>query len=146
VLGSLDELAHELTEAWMTSVVYVVVDVGDRRITLGVAGHPPPLLLQPGRRPQWLDECVGPPLGVERGRRVTASVVYDGPARLVLYTDGLVERRDQPIDVGLARLRDAAYGLLDVEGDEFLDRLVAEMAPEAEQQDDIAVLCADLGR
>lgn len=146
VLGSLDELANELTDAWMTSVVYVVVDVGDRRITLGVAGHPPPLLLQPGRRPQWLDECVGPPLGVERGRRVTASVVYDGPARLVLYTDGLVERRDQPIDVGLARLRDAAYGLLDVEGDEFLDRLVAEMAPEAEQQDDIAVLCADLGR
>ena len=146
VLGSLDELANELVDAWMTSVVYIVVDVARSRITLGVAGHPPPLLLQPGRPPVWLDECVGPPLGVEFGRRGTSSVMYDRPARLVLYTDGLIERRDQPIDAGLTRLRDVAYGLIDLEGDEFLDRLVAEMTPEADQQDDIAVLCADLGR
>jgi len=146
VLGSLDELANELVDAWMTSVVYVVVDIAESRITLAVAGHPPPLLLQPDRPPMWLDACVGPPLGVELGPRGTSSVAYEGVARLVLYTDGLVERRDQSIDVGLARLRDVAYGLSDLEGDEFVERLVAEMTSEADQQDDIAVLCADLGR
>lgn len=145
VLGSLDELANELADAWMTSVAYLVIDVASSRIEVGIAGHPPPLLLQPGRRPIWLDESVGPPLGVDPGTRTTASVTFDGPARLLLYTDGLVERRGSSVDVGLNRLREVAYGLMDLDGDEFLDRLVAEMAPEGDQQDDIAALCADLG-
>lgn len=145
VLGSLDDLAGELADAWMTSVAYVVVDVTGSRIKVGIAGHPPPLLLRPGHDPRWLDETVGPPLGVDPGCRRTSSVNFEGTARLILYTDGLVERRGSTIDAGLGRLAAVASRLADLEGDEFLDRLVAEMAPAGEQQDDIAVLCADLG-
>lgn len=146
VICSLDALATEFRSAWMTSMAYVVIDVAHNRLKYGIAGHPPPLLLRRDRESFWLDAVIGPPLGVDGGdlERVTTTVETQDGDRLLLYTDGLVERRGEPIDAGLARLRDVAQELADLPAAEFLDQLVARLAPPGEQHDDIAVLCADL--
>ena len=71
-----------------------------------IAGHPPPVLAAPGRDSRLLELPVGPPLGALPGvSRVPAAVELPPGGVLVLYTDGLVERRDEDIDVGLERLR-----------------------------------------
>jgi hypothetical protein len=72
------------------------------------AGHLPPVLTAPNSEPQLVDLPVNPPLGVRPGiERETATVALAPGGALLLYTDGLVERRDQPIDEGLERLRTA---------------------------------------
>jgi len=146
VLSALDDFAAEFRDAFMTTAAYVVCDPGLRRLRVGVAGHPPPLLLCSGGPSRWLDGATGPPLGVRprHGARTTADVPWPGTARILLYTDGLAERRGESIDVGLARLRRVAEAIADAPPREFIDELVGTLAPSAEQDDDIAVLCADL--
>jgi sigma-B regulation protein RsbU (phosphoserine phosphatase) len=67
-----------------------------------------------------------------------ARVVLEPGETLVLYTDGLIERRGEIIDRGLARLEEHAAGTIDLSPDEFCDHLLAELGQEA--SDDIAVL------
>jgi hypothetical protein len=72
------------------------------------AGHPPPVIAAPGRRAEFVRLPSGPPIGAlpDVKRSATSLDVSDG-ATLVLYTDGLVEDRDRPIDEGFQKLRAA---------------------------------------
>jgi phosphoserine phosphatase RsbU/P len=78
------------------------------RFEISSAGHPPPVLAVPGADADLLSVPAGPPLGT-LPEVPYESAEFDLPPGGVLlyYTDGLVERRDEPIDVGLARLRAA---------------------------------------
>ncbi len=104
------------------------------------AGHPPPLVAEPNGTTRWLDEGLAPPLGAQlRGGAYREAEDHLGVgSALVLYTDGLVERRDEVLDVGLDRLAAAAN---DCPGDAtaLAERLVAAM-PDSELPDDVAVL------
>jgi hypothetical protein len=73
------------------------------------AGHLPPVLAAPGQRTELLDVQVGPPLGIVDLPRRTRRVSMPLGALLLLYTDGLVERRDESIERGLHRLRAAVH-------------------------------------
>jgi PAS domain S-box-containing protein len=92
----------------MTTLVYAVIEPDLEQLRFINAGHPPPVLIAPGEAPRLLTG-VAPPLGVS-DLPVHEEVVVPFPpgASLILYTDGLVERRGEPIDQGLARLTEAA--------------------------------------
>jgi hypothetical protein len=107
---ALDAFSASVEGAELASVAVAVIDRGDRTITYSRAGHPPPLLVQEGQA-TWLDEPAGPVLGlpasdgrrvVERHQHVKGFTPGD---LLILYSDGLVERRDRPLEDQTDRLR-----------------------------------------
>ena len=94
----------------LTTIVYAVIEPDRGRLSFVNAGHPPPLLVPPQGTPALL-EGVTPPLGVSDLPVHPETVVEFPPgAAIVLYTDGLVERRGEGVDVGLRRLLGAAGG------------------------------------
>ncbi len=103
VLSGLDTFASSVEGAFCATVACAVVEKGDARITYSLAGHPPPLVVGP-RGARWLKEAVGPPLSVIEVSRYNEVVSIDRDDLIVMYTDGLVERRHEHIDLGLARL------------------------------------------
>jgi CheY-like chemotaxis protein len=107
------------------------------RIRLASAGHLPPLL----RTPAGLEfiEHRGPLLGINATRPADLEFELPHDSTLVLYTDGLVERRDADIDVGLLELAECA-GQVEPSLDAFCQRLLVRLAGAAEQADDIAVV------
>jgi serine phosphatase RsbU (regulator of sigma subunit) len=116
-------------------------DAGVRLLRWSNAGHPPPLSIQPDGVVGTLEGAqIDLLLGIDpqSPRTETAIELHDG-ATVVLYTDGLVERRDQSIDEGLAKLRLAAGDLAGLPLDAFCDRLVARMLPDR-AEDDVALV------
>ena len=86
----------------------LVVDAERRHFTLCSAGHPPPMLALPEQRTTLLDVSPSPPIGVQLARaREDVTVALEPGATVGCYTDGLIERRGEPIDHGLDRLRTA---------------------------------------
>jgi signal transduction histidine kinase/serine phosphatase RsbU (regulator of sigma subunit)/CheY-like chemotaxis protein len=120
------------------TVFCALVDLGSGEMRFSTAGHPPPLVLD-GNGASLIDGPVSPPIGAAVGveyREGTAEIPRGGA--LVLYTDGLVERRDEPLDTGFDRMIAAALrGPQDATG--LAAHLVTEM-PGSERPDDVAVL------
>jgi phosphoserine phosphatase RsbU/P len=89
----------------MATVSYAVLDPDSGQLRISSAGHFPPVIVVPGRRGAVAQIAVDPPIGVTDAscRQVTTLALAPG-AVLCLFTDGLVERRDEPIDDGITRL------------------------------------------
>ncbi len=103
------------------------------------AGHPPPLLVLPGRAARLLDDEPGPPLGVDPALpRPDHSVPLPAGATLVLFTDGLIEDHRRAIDEGLRALADSVSAHADL-SPERLCRFLTDRHP-SDGHDDIAVL------
>jgi serine phosphatase RsbU (regulator of sigma subunit) len=119
---------------------YAVLDTERGDLSWGVAGHPPPVLVA-GGTPALGEAPAGPPLAVfSTARYHDSSVTLDRGDRVYLYTDGLVERRGEPIDVGLERLC-ASVGRL---GATRPQRAVEALGAQVDDQfDDLAVLCVE---
>jgi hypothetical protein len=102
------------------------------------AGHPPPVLAVAGHEAQFVDVAPGPPLGaLPHIARSARSVEVPEGSTLVLYTDGLIEDRSQPIDDGLHKLRSA------VRADDpaiVCQTVMHELVGNRPPTDDIAVL------
>ncbi len=130
----------DLSEVYLATCVYAVYDSVTRRCTFANAGHLPPVLVEPGEQALMLDVPPGMPLGV--GGEPFEEVEVDLPegALLALYTDGLVESRDHPLDEGLqafvSALSDPTQPLEDV-CDHVLNTLDTHHG-----EDDIALLMA----
>ena len=140
-LRQADALVEQLGEGDFATVVYLELDLADGTVSFSSAGHPPPLLLAPDAEPIYLQGGRSAPLGALGGPdRPEETLRLDPGATLVLYTDGLVERRGLPIGVGLERLQAAAAnGPTDV--NRLLEHLLTELgADDAEQRDDVALL------
>ena len=140
----LNRLLEGYTDAPFATLAYLTLDPGTHQIALISAGHLPPLVVDPDGGVSFLEEGRGLPLGVD------SEVEYEewhGTLRagstVVLYTDGLVERRDRGLDEGLALLADAAAGAAGKPG-EFVDELVAALLGTEERGDDVAVLAVRL--
>ena len=108
VLEHLDRKVQHFETGQMTTVLYAVVDRSLTTVEISSAGHPLPLVAVPGSAPVMADVAVDPPVGVvaARTRRTTAVELPVG-SMLALFTDGLVERRGEPLDCGVERLRAA---------------------------------------
>ncbi|SEN81451.1 PP2C family protein-serine/threonine phosphatase [Actinacidiphila rubida] len=136
--------AHE--GALATTTFACQVFPGSRLLTYSNAGHPPPVLVHQDGSHEFLDRATDPPLGVrvEHVPRPQATLEYAVGDLLVLYTDGLVERRGEDIDVGIGRLVDALRELRTRSVHEVADALLARLADPSGQHDDISVLAARL--
>jgi PAS domain S-box-containing protein len=125
------------------ATVHVVRVDADGFLRYSSAGHPPPVLVAAEGGPRFLPSGLGPPLGAVRGFSFPeAELRFSAGDRLVLYTDGLVERRGEPLDRSLARLLEAVAG-----APEPVDDLIATVLQqllEAEPSDDVAVLAVRL--
>ncbi|MFF0363864.1 SpoIIE family protein phosphatase [Streptomyces fungicidicus] len=130
----------DLSEVYLATCVYAVYDSVTRRCTFANAGHLPPVLVEPGEPALMLDVPPGMPLGVGGEPFEEVEVELPEGALLALYTDGLVESRDHPLDEGLQAfvnaLRDPSAPLEDV-CDHVLNTLDTHHG-----EDDIALLMA----
>ncbi|MER5533683.1 SpoIIE family protein phosphatase [Streptomyces mirabilis] len=130
----------DLSEVYLATCVYAVYDSVTRRCTFANAGHLPPVLVEPGESALMLDVPPGMPLGVGGEPFEEVEVELPEGALLALYTDGLVESRDHPLDEGLqafvGALTDPSRPLEDV-CDHVLNTLDTHHG-----EDDIALLMA----
>ncbi|MFE7901405.1 SpoIIE family protein phosphatase [Streptomyces sp. NPDC057424] len=100
----------DLSEVYLATCVYAVYDSVTRRCTFANAGHLPPVLVEPGEPALMLDVPPGMPLGVGGEPFEEVEVELPEGALLALYTDGLVESRDHPLDEGLQAFVSALSG------------------------------------
>ncbi|WP_369134815.1 SpoIIE family protein phosphatase [Modestobacter sp. I12A-02662] len=154
ILRRVDEAMTTLQVETTATAVVIRLQQTDDDVRRGVteirwsnAGHPPPMVVNPdgtvmpltGPRAELL-------LGVdETTRRRECGVTLDWGATLVLYTDGLIERRDQTLDDGLDRLQQALQELADRELDELCDELLDRMLL-GRTDDDVALVAVRLHR
>ncbi|MFN8169380.1 MAG: SpoIIE family protein phosphatase [Candidatus Nanopelagicales bacterium] len=150
-LVALDRFAAELPGAEMTTVFCACLDPDTGVLTYVRGGHPPALVIGPhGHR--WLLGGHGTPLGVSgpEPRDEVEDVLAEDELVLV-FTDGLVERRDEDLGDGHRRLHDAAAALIgstsaaDVDLEAFVDGVLSAMIPEG-SRDDVALIVARLPR
>jgi serine phosphatase RsbU (regulator of sigma subunit)/anti-sigma regulatory factor (Ser/Thr protein kinase) len=123
----------------MTTCVYALLEPSSGVLHFTNAGHPPPLLLGPNGEATFLEGERSVPLGVMADPPYTENVTKLPPGcTLLLYTDGLVERRDEPITRGLERLR-AAAAAAPRAPEPLCDRML-ELLVERTPSDDVALL------
>ncbi|WP_190016856.1 PP2C family protein-serine/threonine phosphatase [Streptomyces lucensis] len=134
--------ARDVEDALATTAVQAVVDPHARHITYSSAGHPPPVLLHPDGTCDVLDQATDPPLGArpEHLPRPQASLSYTPGDTLVLYTDGLIERRDEDIDTGLHHLINALARRPRYSPERLADALLAHLGVSSGARDDIALV------
>ena len=89
----------------MATVSYAVLDPDSGQLAISSAGHLPPVIATPGKSAALAQIAVDPPIGVADAPRRQVTTLALAPGTVVcLFTDGLVERRDEPIDDGITRL------------------------------------------
>ena len=107
------------------------------------AGHPPPLVVSVDGQTEWLEGGRSTPIGSVSlaSARPDASHRLKPGDVLILYSDGLVERRRETISVGLARLEASARRLVDEPIDVLCERLMDELTTTSTTDDDAVLLC-----
>jgi serine phosphatase RsbU (regulator of sigma subunit) len=125
------------SDGHFATVLVGVADLESREITLANAGHMSPLIVS-GTSAAYVATTAGVPLGVAAGTYETTTVRLAPGSAFIVFTDGLVERRGESIEVGLDRLA-RAVTVPRPTLDELLTAVVSEMAHDG-AEDDIAVL------
>ncbi|MEU5783096.1 ATP-binding SpoIIE family protein phosphatase [Micromonospora lupini] len=149
VLAGLDRLVTSLgveagTHELFVTVAFGVIDAERRELTLASAGHPAPLIRRcaaDGRsHAEYVDLPTGPPLGLG-GRPTTVTVAFPPGDTLLLFSDGVVERRRQSLTAGLDALGDAVAKA--GTSDPRALCAVATAAVSGGTEDDVAVLAVE---
>ena len=147
VLARLDAAIDGLgLGALATVLVARLAAAGDGPLVLrwSNAGHLPPLVVGPDGAQQVLS-APGLMLGVDpTATRADAEVVLEPGSTVLLYTDGLVERRDQVFDEGIEQLQQALAGLRQRPVEDLSDALLAGMLPAERAEDDVALVAVRL--
>src|SRR6185437_11959575 len=108
------------------------------------AGHLPPLLIEPDGETRLLEQTHGLPVGVRTGHSYQACRhPFPTGSRLLLYTDGLIERRDESIDEGFQRLTAAARAAAQRTDSSLADRVYRALLDETPLEDDVALLAIE---
>ncbi|HXT45027.1 MAG TPA: SpoIIE family protein phosphatase [Pseudonocardiaceae bacterium] len=141
-LEHLDRMAARVPGALASTAVVTILDLVTGQLCWSRAGHPPPLLVAHDDV-RYLTDGAGGPLGISgRPPYPQASTRIEAGACLLLYTDGLIERRGQVIDEGLDHLAFTAAQLRAQPPTTLLDGLLARALPDTGPADDIALVAA----
>jgi PAS domain S-box-containing protein len=142
-LEALDRFAHGLPRARSATCLVAHIDPEAEELEYSCAGHLPPIIARPGYPPEVLPFTQDPPLAVRRSRpRRTTKVPFPVGSVVVLYTDGLVERRGELIDIGLGGLTALIDRLGDVSMDDLCETIMGQPVDVALRQDDAAMISA----
>jgi serine phosphatase RsbU (regulator of sigma subunit)/anti-sigma regulatory factor (Ser/Thr protein kinase) len=140
-LAGLDRFAARLPGAPSTTAVCAVLDTATGELVYSSAGHPPPILVDADGTTRMLEDGHTIALGVRRNwPRPEARVTIPARGTLLLYTDGLVERRGRGLEVGLERLATAVQHGRAAALDELADEVMFGFAPSGGYQDDVVLL------
>ena len=142
VLSAVDEFVASPDGAGYATVFYAIVHPTERTIQYASAGHPPGLMVSSSGETTWLDGGQSEPLYGMRPaeRRKQASMTYEPGTTLILYSDGLIERRGESLSVGLGRLEDIAKMLSGEEPQTICDQLIARFGVGGDREDDVVVM------
>lgn len=139
VLQLLDGLAAEIDASQIATCAYAVHDPNEGLLVYASAGHLPILVCHEDGTVHRAEDPTGPPLGTGGWIHTSGTIALPPGSTAVLYTDGLVERRSEDIDEGVAALERALSG---AKGSPQVvcDRLIRSLGVTAEHDDDVAVL------
>ncbi|MFH9688384.1 SpoIIE family protein phosphatase [Streptomyces sp. NPDC017413] len=139
VIQLLDGLAAEIDASQIATCVYAVHDPNEGQLVYASAGHLPILVRDEDGTVHRAADPTGPPLGTGGWVHTSGTIALPPGSTAVLYTDGLVERRSEDIDEGVASLARALSG---AKGSPQVvcDRLIRSLGVTAEHDDDVAVL------
>jgi anti-sigma regulatory factor (Ser/Thr protein kinase)/putative methionine-R-sulfoxide reductase with GAF domain len=138
-LKRLDRLLHTIRGEGMATAAYALMDPLTGDVRYASAGHPPPVMVVASGQARLLETSPAPPLGtLPFGTyREGQATVAPGEA-LMLYTDGLVERRREPLTTGLERLRVHASVVASAEA--LCQRVLERLVPVGGADDDVAIV------
>ena len=144
LLEHLDRFVDQLPRARLATVAYAELDLRTGHLRYSSAGHPPMLLVAPAEPPRLLWDGRSTPLGTRLGPRAEAVGALDlqPGARLVLFTDGLIERRVDPIDEALEVLAREVDARRTVPIKTLLSEIVDTLVG-ADRDDDVCVMCLE---
>jgi PAS domain S-box-containing protein len=139
VVARINRLVMSGVEQVMATVLYLVLDRETGEVAFSAAGHPPPLVIAPdGAR--FLEGGRSVPIGAaDPAVFREATALLPKGSSLMLYTDGLVERRDTPLDQRLDELA-AAAGSADEDLAGLCERVIGAVLGDADPGDDVALL------
>jgi anti-sigma regulatory factor (Ser/Thr protein kinase) len=141
LLEQLDSVAAYIPDAFCTTVFAAILDTESGSLVYSSAGHVPAVLVTPSYPPVLLTDARSVPLAVTRTEPRPQAVQQLVPgATLLAYTDGLVERRGQPIDEQIARVADVVVDTLDLPVADVADVVLDKMAPDDGYEDDVAIV------
>ncbi len=141
-IARLNRLCMDVLDAAFATVVYLTVEPSTGICRMSSAGHPPPLVAFPDGRVELLEGARGLPLGAAADAKYRQETIeLPAGSVLLLYTDGLVERRGSSIDDGLAAVREAVAGA-PTDPDRLLDHVLERVVGGREREDDVAMLAA----
>lgn len=140
VMAELNDFLGTYHEGLMATACYATYRHRDRTLRYTRAGHPPPLLVRADGSTEYLKSALAPPLGpVPFTRYPQAEITVPPDSTLVFYTDGLIERRGESLDVGLERLAGTAATTVGLDAQGTCDLLLHEQ-PDTDMPDDRALL------
>ena len=139
VLAGMDRVFDALHLEQLVTMVYAVADPALDQLEVINAGHPPPVLLAADGQIEVLEHPSTLILGVGGGNRAVRSAEFRAGDALLLYTDGLIERRAEDSDTAMARLIAALRTPRPATGDAWLAGIVEELR-DPTRDDDVAAL------
>jgi PAS domain S-box-containing protein len=141
LLEELDSAAALIPGAYCTTVFVCTIDTETGEMTYSSAGHIPALLAGTGVPPETLTGATSVPLAVQKtGPRPQASKSLPPGSTLMLYTDGLVERRDGMIDNGIQRAGRVLADMIEFPAEAVADAVLSRLAPTEGFDDDVAIV------
>ncbi|MEU5880767.1 SpoIIE family protein phosphatase [Spirillospora sp. NPDC047279] len=143
MLRRLDALAQRLCDGSMATCLYAVYDPSERHCRIANAGHLPPVLVSPDGRSRLLPVPPGVPIGVGGHAFGVMDLPVEDDWRMVLYTDGLVERPGHDIETRLEELRAHLSGPPPLTLDDLCDNAVPALLGGWRHDDDVALLAAE---
>ncbi|SEH89101.1 PAS domain S-box-containing protein [Mycolicibacterium rutilum] len=140
-LSALDRFAARLPGARCTTAFCAVLTPETGELVYSSAGHPPPVLVLADGGTRLLDDASVTPLGLSYDHvRPESRDVIPPRATLLLYTDGLVERRRESLDTGIRRLTGVLTDHRAVALDDLADEVMSKLTPHYGYQDDVALM------
>jgi serine phosphatase RsbU (regulator of sigma subunit) len=144
VVARIDALLEALGRGDVATMVYAIVDPGREELMVANAGHPPPIVVEPGGRPRVVHAGKGLLLGLDPtlDERTTEATPVPVGSHLLFYTDGLIEPLERQDRDGVDHLLQVTDGFTGT-ADDLCRHVLAELTPE-QSGDDICILAATL--
>jgi anti-sigma regulatory factor (Ser/Thr protein kinase)/putative methionine-R-sulfoxide reductase with GAF domain len=144
VISMLNELLVSMGRSRGATLSILKLDPQVEELEAVIAGHLPPLLIGPDGGARLLEQRHGLPVGVRTGHDYEAfRYPFPTGSQLLLYTDGLIERRDESLDVGLGRLTAAAEAAGEHGDSPLADGVYRALLDETPLEDDVALLAIE---